>query len=159
MIHLKEVLEGGYSEILDSITDGYWVLYIENDEPSGEEYLSPKFKSEFGYKDDELPNSTESWLKIIYPDDAKRALDAFYDHLHDGKPYRLVVKYRHKNGNDIWILCRGFAVKKDGKWWRMLGTHTNITSLKETEANHSKLTEALREIQFSRVQELLDKWE
>ena len=157
MSDFQQILEGEHSELLDSITDGYWVLNIENDKLVPEEYLSPAFKAQFGYEDHEIPNTNDGWLKIIHKDDAKRALDQFFRHIHDGDPYRLVVRYHHKDGSTIWILCRGCAVKdSEGRWSKMLGTHTNITTLKNTSENYDRLCVVLRELQFDKINSLLD---
>jgi PAS domain S-box-containing protein len=115
---------------LNLTTDGIWDWNLETDD----EYLSPRFKQLFGYEDDELPNRADSWKRLIAPDDLKRALRAFQEHTHEGKPYNLPVRYRHKNGSTVWVLCRGVALKNDeGRFVRMVGTHTDITALKQAE--------------------------
>ena len=54
----KKILE----TILEDALSGYWDWNLKDNT----EYLSPSFKTMFGYKDNELENSPESWQRIIY---------------------------------------------------------------------------------------------
>ena len=115
---------------LDEITDGWWDWNFETDE----EYLSPKFKAMFGYEDHEIANNSSDWKKYMFPEDRIKAIQSVETHISQGTPYHLVVRYRHKDGSTIWVLRRGKAIKDgNGKYTRMLGTHTNITLLKQSE--------------------------
>jgi diguanylate cyclase (GGDEF)-like protein/PAS domain S-box-containing protein len=115
---------------LDEITDGWWDWNFETDE----EYLSPKFKAMFGYEDHEIANNANDWKKYMFPEDRIKAIQSVETHISKGVPYHLVVRYRHKDGSTIWVLRRGKAIKDgNGKYTRMLGTHTNITLLKRSE--------------------------
>ena len=49
IIEEKETI---FNEILEASMAGYWDWHIQEDY----EYMSPSFKSMFGYKEDELPN-------------------------------------------------------------------------------------------------------
>lgn len=120
-----------YEFILDAATDGWWDWNLE----TNEEYLSPKFKALLGYSEEDLPNRVESWQRIIFAEDLPKALTAFEDHINKGQPYDPIVRYHCKDGSMKWILCRGKALQNaEGKYYRMIGTHTDITALKETEA-------------------------
>lgn len=111
--------------------DGFWDWNFS----SNYEYLSPRFKEILGYKDEELENSPEAWRSLIVEDDLKIIDAALKDHLENGAPYDPIVRFRHKDGHTAWIMCRGQAVfGPDGKAVRMIGAHTDITQIKETEA-------------------------
>ncbi len=60
-------------EVLDLILAGYWDWNI----PENAEYLSPEFKRMFGYEDHELPNSPETWQKLIFPRRSAASVRAF----------------------------------------------------------------------------------
>ncbi len=123
-------------------TDGFWDWNMLTDE----EYLSPSFKALFGYEDDEIPNHLTGWQRIIFPEDLERANQAFVEHTTEGKPYDLQVRYRHKNGSTVWVICRGVAIKDDsGKFVRMVGTHVDITAQKEAEEALQKLNDELEQ--------------
>jgi len=122
---IETILEDGYS--------GYWDWDLLNNT----EYLSPSFKSMFGYKDDELENSPEAWQKIIYREDLPFILEKFDKHVATkGKePFYNEVRYYHKNGSTIWVICSGRVIEWDGdKPLRMVGCHMNISKIKELES-------------------------
>ena len=52
------------------------------------------------------------------------------------RAYGLEYRIRHKEGSHIWVLARGMAVAWDehGRPKRMIGTHTDISELKRSEA-------------------------
>ena len=118
--------------------DGLWYWDLENPE---QEWLSPSFKRLFGYEDDEVPNTSTWWQENIFPDDLPKVLETFDRHIQGEGPYDQVVRYRHKDGSTIWVRCRGLAIwNEKGEAIRMLGAHTDLTSLKGKE-------EALLELQ------------
>ncbi|PHQ79039.1 MAG: diguanylate cyclase [Coxiella sp. (in: Bacteria)] len=137
------VRELRYRTILNSVTDGWWDWNLE----TNEEFLSPSLKKLFGYEDHELPNHVDGWQKIIFKEDFAKALEAFNAHIENGDPYNVSVRYHHKDGSTRWVMCRGQAIQDDdGEFRRMVGTHTDITALKEAElqldhiAHHDMLT-------------------
>jgi len=119
--------------ILDVVLAGYW----DWDIPNHQEYLSPGFKRMFGYEDGELPNTPESWENLIFPEDLPTVLDCFERHVQSrGKiPYYNEVRYRHKNGSTVWVLCSGQTIEWDemGNPLRMIGCHIDITERKQAE--------------------------
>ncbi len=124
--------------------DGIWYWDIENPE---QEWLSPRFKEVFGYRDHEILNTSAWWQANIFPDDLEVALDNFNKHCADpDHPYDQIVRYRHKNGGTVWVRCRGLAIRDDsGKPLRLLGCHTDVTALKQAEEDlRVKATELQR---------------
>ena len=119
-----------YQTILNEVSDGWWDWNLE----TNEEYMSPSFKALFGYRDDEIENHVNGWRKLIFQEDFEKALRAFERHIRLGEPYSLPVRYRHKDGHTVWVLCRGHAIQdEDGEYRRMVGTHTDITQIKSSE--------------------------
>lgn len=110
------------------MVSGIWYWDLENPE---EEWMSSKLKEVFGYKDDEIPNTSEWWQKNIHEDDLKLAIDNFEKHCEDPEhPYDQVVRYRHKDGSTVWVRCRGLVIRdEDNNPIRMLGAHSNVTEL------------------------------
>ncbi len=133
-----------FDSILESMLAGYWDWHI----PENYEYLSPTFKSMFGYEDHELPNSPETWQKIIHPEDLPKALEAAKRHFETrGEfPYTNEVRYIHKDGSIVWVFCKGKVIKwdEDDNPVRMVGSHIDITELRQAleTANYIKQLEA-----------------
>lgn len=119
-----------FEQVLENTMAGYWDWNIAENT----EYLSPSFKKMFGYEDHEMENSPEAWQKIIHPDDLPGVFNTFSDHVESkGKiPYDNEVRYYHKNGSIVWVLCRGKVIEwaEDGSPVRMVGSHIDITHLK-----------------------------
>ena len=129
--------------IMDTVNDGYWDWEVD----SNKEYLSPKFKEMFGYEDHELENSPETWQRLINPDDLELAIENATKHIESkGKyPYIQEVRYAHKDGSTVWVICRGAGIKdSEGRINRIIGTHTDITELKRTQ---EKLEQSNLELQ------------
>ena len=97
--------------------------------------MSPKFWETLGYDPKEKKHLSSEWQDIIFKEDLELANENFEKHLKDPNyPYDQIVRYRHKNGSTVWIRCRGLAIRdENNKAIRMLGAHTDISQLKETE--------------------------
>ena len=98
--------------------------------------MSPRLKELFGYADDEVPNTSDWWQENIHPDDLEVVLENLEKHKKDPRhPYDQVVRYWHKDGSVIWVRCRGISIRNEnGEAIRMLGAHTDLTSLMRAEA-------------------------
>jgi PAS domain S-box-containing protein len=112
--------------------DGIWDWDLTHDEV----YFSPRWKNMLGYEDHEIFNKSSEWSSRIHPDDVHRTLGVLNTYLDGNLPgYEIEHRLRHKDGSYRWILSRGVAFRDaDGKPYRMAGSHTDITRLKETEA-------------------------
>jgi len=126
-------------DIFENILAGYWDWNIQENT----EYLSPRFKSMFGYKDHEMENAPEAWQKIIHPEDLHGVFEVFEKHVQTkGEfPYVNEVRYFHKDGSIVWVLCKGEVIEWDenGNPVRMVGCHVDITTQKKQEAIISTL--------------------
>ncbi|MVS98823.1 sensor domain-containing protein [Devosia marina] len=133
--------EKRWSFALESAGQGVW----ESDLESGEVFYSPTWKRLRGYGPDEHVDGTrEAWLERVHPLDRQRV------QLHILKADQLprnVFEYRerHRNGHYIWIQSRGAPVKFDtrGRPTRFIGTDTDVTELKRTEALSQSLAKRL----------------
>jgi PAS domain S-box-containing protein len=134
-----------YEQILEQSLAGYW----DWDIPTGYEYLSPTFKKMFGYEDDEIENRAESWQKLIFSEDLPFVYEEFDKHIESkGKiPYYNEVRYHHKNGSIIWVICTGKVTEWDdnGKPMRMIGCHIDITARKHIEQELNRAKEKAQE--------------
>lgn len=118
-----------HMSFLNASGDGYWDWLLQEDY----EYMSPRFWEIFGFSPEEKPHKPSAWQDLINQDDLKVALQNFDLHVQSKgeHPYEQEVRYRHKNGSIVTVLCRGSVVEWHGdKPIRMIGTHTDITELK-----------------------------
>ena len=140
---------------LDASSNGVW----DRNLLTGEVYVGENWYRGLGYEDKNEINGKQSFKKLLHPDDRERVLTLREDHI-QGKTPRYEVEYRMRNkaGNWQWILSRGRAVTRDeqGKALRIIGTHTDITRLKEVEADLQHAQAELEDRVRERTRELSD---
>ena len=131
--------------IQKGMLDGIWYWDLENPE---NEWMSPKFWQTLGYDPDEKEHLSSAWQDIINSEDLDLSINNLHKHLADpSHPYDQTVRYRHRNGSTVWIRCRGMAIRDDnGKPLRMLGAHSDITELKETERELSRISSEFEKV-------------
>ncbi|MGB0747960.1 MAG: PAS domain-containing protein [Magnetospiraceae bacterium] len=120
--------------IQEASLDGVWYWDLERPE---HEWMSPDFWRLFGHDPDTKTHDPKEWQEIIHPDDRETAMENLRRHCDDPDyPYDQILRYRHTNGSTIWVRCRGIAVRNAaGKAVRMLGTHSDLTTLKQAEVD------------------------
>ncbi|MDX9723058.1 MAG: PAS domain S-box protein, partial [Myxococcota bacterium] len=111
--------------------DGIWDWDLRNNSL----YLSPKWKEQLGYQDDEIENTFENFAERLHPDDLTRVMNRLNTYLRgESQHYEVDFRLQHKDGAFRWILARGEAVRDDaGLPVRMAGSHTDITERKHAE--------------------------
>ena len=89
-----------------------------------------------GYEPDDFPPTLDEWRKRVHPSDLKKA-DQFRDKYKQGEipHYQTEFRYRKKDGSWMWIMTRGKIIERDAnnEPVRFIGTHADITELKQTE--------------------------
>ena len=117
--------------------DGMWDWNLVD----GSLFLSPKWKEQLGYADDELRNAFSTFESLLHPEDKPRAMEYVQQYLKGSiEVYDIEIRLRHKNGTYRWIRARGEALRDEsGAPYRMAGSHTDIT---ETRAAEKALSEA-----------------
>lgn len=127
LIRVKEQ----FALAVDGSNDGIWDWDLINNHL----YLSPKWKEMLGYRDDELPNSFDTFETNLHPEDKERVFAEINKYLNcESEIYEVEFRFRTKTGDYLWILGRGKAIRNDdGKPYRMAGSHSNITDRKNAE--------------------------
>lgn len=111
--------------------DGLW----DWDMNANRVYFSPRWKSMLGYAEDEMGEALDEWRKRIFPDEVDRVMAGLRAYL-DGRTehYQSEHRMRHKDGHYVWVLDRGIAQRDaEGKPYRMVGIHTDISKQKQME--------------------------
>lgn len=120
---------------------GHWDWDIEH----GRLFLSPEWKAQIGYADNEIRDDLGEWESRVHPDDLKPAQEKLRRHLDGSGPnYETEIRLRHKDGSYRWIYTRAELFRDaNGKPCRMLGCHVDITERKLAEAALRGLTARL----------------
>lgn len=133
--------EERYRLVLEATNDAIW------DEQEDKRYFSDRWFGITGYTREEL-DGIEDWQSLIHPDDYAAAKAIMIEHQQLKTPYYCCeYRFRKKDGQYIWIQARGKALfDKLGNVYRMAGSHSDITKLKEYQqelhyiAYHDQLT-------------------
>jgi len=122
--------------------DGVFVWDLENQE---HKWMSDSFWILLGYNPEKKTHLLSDWKKVVYPDDMQNALYDIKLHCENSpSPYKQELRYQHQDGSIIWTKCSGIALRDQaGKVIRILGFHTDITRLKDTE---KKLRHSMKEL-------------
>ena len=122
--------EERFSLAMQGANDGLWDWDMKTDEV----YYSPRWKSMLGYTEDEVKPQLSEWERLVHPDDKDRVLSEVKNYIKGEKEkFEVEFKMQHKDGQYLDILSRAFAVKdQKGIRNRLVGTHVDITALKQT---------------------------
>lgn len=99
-------------------------------------FFSARWKAMLGFAEDEISDDLSEWESRVHPDDLAQVTTDVTAHL-AGETGFYVNEHRMrcKDGHWKWIMDRGKVVERapDGRALRMIGTHTDLTTLKQRE--------------------------
>ena len=117
---------------LEGAGDGVW----DWDMPSGCMYYSTRWKQMLGYEDHEITDTPEEYFLRVHPEDRDAVAHSTMRFVTEGVGVQQVeFRLRHRQGHYLHILSRGKVVSRsrDGKPLRVVGTHSDISVLKQAE--------------------------
>ena len=123
--------------------DGLWEWDVRQDSI----LFSPRWKQMLGFDDDQVGTKPAEWLDRVHPEElaqVREELRAHFDQLTEY--FQSQHRVRHHNGEYRWMLSRGQALRDvDGKAIKLVGSHTDITTQKASEARllHEAFHDAL----------------
>ena len=131
--------EERYRLLSESTLDGVFDWAVDR----GTLYLSPRWKAQLGYLQNELPDCFETWSERLHPDDKQRVLDHLDVYLAAPKqPWREEFRLRHRDGHYIWMMARATPeIDATGQLRRLLGVHIDINLRHEAEQRFRDLVE------------------
>ncbi|WP_045221075.1 hybrid sensor histidine kinase/response regulator [Desulfonatronum thioautotrophicum] len=124
--------EERFTLAMEATRDGLWDWNVT----TGEVYFSPGYALMLGYDSTAVPPHVQTWLDLIHPEDKEKAYRASLDCINNlMNSFAIEFRMQAKDGNWLWILGRGTVAKRDdsGKALRLVGTHTDISTLKLAE--------------------------
>ncbi len=129
---------------LEAANEGLWDWTVD----TGHVYYSPGYFRLLGFGPDAFPQTYDTWLSLLHPDDREAARAREAEYLKSGREnYESEFRLRTGDGGWRWILSRGKVVERDpqGRPVRVVGTHADITERKEMEGRlrHMALHDAL----------------
>lgn len=106
------------------------------DVPTGKVHHSKRWNEMLGYADGNgVWETAACWKELVHPDDFEEAWGALSSHLKgESSSYQSELRLRCADGGWKWVLDRGLVITRDenGKAVRVIGTHTDISALKES---------------------------
>jgi PAS domain S-box-containing protein len=119
---------------IEGTGDGLW----DWDVPAGKVFFSSRWKAMLGYEDGEIGDTLQEWQSRVHPEDLEATLEVIRKHLlgEETGVYQSEHRLRCKDGAYKWVLDRGMVMNRtgDGRAARMIGTHTDLTERRNTEA-------------------------
>jgi diguanylate cyclase (GGDEF)-like protein/PAS domain S-box-containing protein len=124
--------EERYALAMRGANDGIWDWNLRTNKI----YFSPRWKGMLGYEEDQIEDDPAEWFDRIHPQDVEKVKLAISAHIR-GLTAHFESEHRvqHKNGEYLWMLSRGLAVRdKDSSATRIAGSQTDISGRKTAEA-------------------------
>jgi PAS domain S-box-containing protein len=99
----------------------------------------------FGYAEEEVGDTVESWTSRIHQDDIVRVTQSIHDAIENGGSlWNDEYRFRRANGEYAWVIDRGYVVRDaSGKATRMIGAMQDISRRKHAETELEKLNKQL----------------
>lgn len=124
---------------MSSSNQGMWELDIETNTI----HFSYNWAGMLGFTNNEILDGYDFWKKNVHPEDIVQILVDLENYI-AGKidSYEGVARIIHKKGHYVWVKYSGLLKKnRDGTPKKIIGTHIDISELKEKE-NQLELSEA-----------------
>lgn len=128
----RQEFEARYRVAMEATGIGMWRW----DLVSNEVKWSDQAYTQLGYKPNAFPMSLDKFLELIHEDDQERVLATVNEQMEREQRFASQFRLKDANGAWVWIEGRGRTTEYDdnGQPAVMMGTHTDITRIKETES-------------------------
>jgi len=143
-------VEGLYRMVVEAIRFGVFDYDVLNHSFK----FSPEWYQQLGYEPYELPESYETWVALLHPDERESVVRHFERILETGDVYFNEYRMLGKDGSWAWIKSRGRVIARDEdrNALRMVGVHTDITPWKISQEKEKESALRLKKAQnISRI--------
>lgn len=116
---------------LEGSGDAVW----DWDIATGHAFYSLRWKQMLGHEEHEVGDGIDEFFCRVHPDDRDTVSHSTMRFLTDPGVQQLEFRLRHRDGHYLHILARGKVVvrTRDGQALRVVGTHADITRVKQAE--------------------------
>jgi PAS domain S-box-containing protein len=137
--------------VLEGSSDGFWEWHV----PSGELFVSPRFREILGAEDPLALRQADEVVRRVHPDDLAKTWSTIEGALEGSKQqdhYELAHRFRRDDGEIVWVEVKGSITERDanGGAVRVSGVVADVTRrmvaetrTKEVEARHHALFESV----------------
>ena len=139
----NEISIESISKIYNENDSAFWGLDLR----TGDVYYSPQYYRMIGYEPQEETKDINFWFELMHPDDRKKIKAYLERDIEKNLPYSMEFRLKCKEGKWKWIsgFAKVYKYDEKGNPTIIVGTHTDISKLKEKE-NTVK-----RKLEFERV--------
>ncbi len=124
-------------------------FYWEDDLVTGSaSYDSPGFYTQYGYSEEEIPETLDEYLTYIHPDDVPPAIESFQSHISGKSPlHQAEFRFRRKDGTWAWTMNVGRIIERDdsGNVVKVAGLTFDSSARKKMEQEILEAKEAAEE--------------
>ncbi|HEY0946414.1 MAG TPA: ATP-binding protein [Opitutaceae bacterium] len=122
---------GGLDVLATQSNLGFFHLDLK----SGRIRYSPAWKRQLGYPESELPDTYETWLRLLHPEDSAAAPDRVGKKALSGsRNFSVEFRMKHRRGHWVWLQCCGVQIfNTAGELEQVIGLHLDVTERKELE--------------------------
>lgn len=122
--------EDRFAIAMDGMQDGLFDWNIETDEV----FYSRGYFNMLGYQDKPQFGVKQDFADLVHPDDEKELWSVVNNYLSGNlSEFSCQFRMKHESGRWVWIQSKGKAQFRDGKAYRMLGIHSDITHAKRAQ--------------------------
>jgi PAS domain S-box-containing protein len=134
------------------------VLVYEYQVETGKVTLSRGYEELTGYKPDEMPLTSNWWIRNLHPEDTERVMTQIEEAIKNVNSQGYVVEYRmrHKKGHYIYVKDTVKIVRHDHST-HLIGGVRDVTERKQLQQKLEEYAKQLEEIVDERTKELKDK--
>ncbi len=128
-----EASEKRFAHAIEAAQDGIWDWQVG----TGEVYFSPRYATMLGYEPESIAPGFDTWAGLTHDEDRELAMAAIQEVIDSPEKddFRVEFRMKARDGTWRWIVGKGKAVERDGsgKATRLVGTHTDITDIKQAQ--------------------------
>lgn len=97
----------------------------------------------------------KGWIKAVHPDDRKQVLSQWQEAINHNQIFKSQHRFKHPNGTVIWVTAQAVAERTaDDEIMGYVGTLTDISETKQTEAQLTRYRNHLEEMVVQRANQL-----